>query len=116
MRVGRAAILAAESPMSMIFPGMDPYLENRSLWPGIHNSLVVYIRDQLQPFLRPRYLATLEFASTFKAFQAATLPDLILRLRAKTRTTAVLEANAPVTFASTIWKSGSLIHYRPGIS
>ena len=39
---------------------MDPYLESPQLWPGIHASAIVYIRDQLQPLLRPRYLATIE--------------------------------------------------------
>ena len=43
--------------MSMIFPGMDPYLEDPVLWPGVHNSSVVYLRDQLQPHLLPRYVA-----------------------------------------------------------
>lgn len=46
--------------MAMIFPGMDPYLEAPHLWPGIHASLIVYIRDQLQPLIRPRYLAAIE--------------------------------------------------------
>lgn len=39
------------------FPGMDPYLENPALWPGVHQSLITYIRDALQPELRPRYHA-----------------------------------------------------------
>jgi hypothetical protein len=46
--------------MSMIFPGMDPYLEVAELWPGFHNSLIVYISDFLQPLLRPRYIAAIE--------------------------------------------------------
>lgn len=46
--------------MSMIFPGMDPYLEVPELWPGFHNSLIVYIRDYLRPLLRPRYIAAIE--------------------------------------------------------
>jgi hypothetical protein len=46
--------------MAMIFPGMDPYLEHPQLWPGVHNALVVYLRDQLQPRLRPRYVAAIE--------------------------------------------------------
>lgn len=44
----------------MILPGMDPYLEVPELWPGFHNSLIVYISDYLQPLLRPRYIAALE--------------------------------------------------------
>lgn len=39
------------------FPGMDPYLERPDLWPDVHQSLITYIRDTLQPQLRPRYHA-----------------------------------------------------------
>jgi hypothetical protein len=46
--------------MSLIFPGMDPYLEVPELWPGVHNSLIVYISDLLRPLLRPRYIAAIE--------------------------------------------------------
>jgi hypothetical protein len=46
--------------MSLIFPGMDPYLEDPPLWPGVHSALVVYLRDQLQPALQPRYVAAVE--------------------------------------------------------
>jgi hypothetical protein len=44
----------------MIFPGMDPYLEDPQLWPGVHASFVVYVRDHLLPVLRPRYIAAVE--------------------------------------------------------
>jgi hypothetical protein len=46
--------------MSMIFPGMDPYLENPQRWTGFHAALIVYIRDQLRPLLHPRYVAAVE--------------------------------------------------------
>ena len=46
--------------MAMIFPGMDPYLESPELWSSVHSRLIVYIADSLQPFLRPRYNATIE--------------------------------------------------------
>jgi hypothetical protein len=46
--------------MGMIFPGMDPYLEDPRLWTGVHASLIVYTRDHLQPLLRPRYIAAIE--------------------------------------------------------
>ncbi len=39
------------------FPGMDPYLEARSLWPGVHQRLITYIAEALQPQLRPKYIA-----------------------------------------------------------
>lgn len=43
--------------MSCPFPGMDPYLERRALWPDFHDSLIAYLREALQPLLRPRYAA-----------------------------------------------------------
>lgn len=42
------------------FPGMDPYLEQRALWPNVHNSLIAALRDELAPLLRPRYFVAIE--------------------------------------------------------
>ncbi len=42
------------------FPGMDPYLEQRVLWPNVHNSLIAALRDYLAPRLRPRYFVAIE--------------------------------------------------------
>jgi hypothetical protein len=46
--------------MASPFPGMDPYLEAPGLWPNVHNSLIVALRDDLAPRLRPRYYVALE--------------------------------------------------------
>lgn len=46
--------------MAKIFPGMDPYLEHPSLWPGLGTELVVAMAAALQPRLRPRYIAAVE--------------------------------------------------------
>jgi hypothetical protein len=43
--------------MASIFPGMDPYLEARATWPGLHSSLIVAIKRNLQPLLLPAYYA-----------------------------------------------------------
>ncbi|MBI1987795.1 MAG: DUF4058 family protein [Nitrospinae bacterium] len=37
------------------FPGMNPWLENPGLWPDVHDSLVIALRDVLVPQLQPRY-------------------------------------------------------------
>lgn len=42
------------------FPGMDPYLEKRNLWPDFHATLITYIREHLQPQIRPKYNARIE--------------------------------------------------------
>jgi Protein of unknown function (DUF4058) len=42
------------------FPGMDPYLEHSTLWPGVHNGLIAALQLSLAPQLRPRYYVALE--------------------------------------------------------
>jgi hypothetical protein len=42
------------------FPGMDPYLEHPTLWPGVHNGLLATLQLALAPQLRPRYYVALE--------------------------------------------------------
>src|SRR5712692_8048330 len=37
------------------FPGMDPYLEGRRIWPGVHARLIVAIADALTPLVEPAY-------------------------------------------------------------
>jgi len=39
---------------------MDPYLEASGLWHGFHNSLMTYLRDALQPQVRPKYRAGMD--------------------------------------------------------
>ena len=34
--------------MPLIFPGMDPYLENPAIFPGIHSRMIVYLADQIE--------------------------------------------------------------------
>lgn len=42
------------------FPGMDPYLEGRGVWPDFHNALIVAIRDALSPQVAPAYYIAVE--------------------------------------------------------
>lgn len=44
--------------MTMSFPGMDPYLGNPAVFPGIHTRMVVYMADQIAPLVHPRYIAS----------------------------------------------------------
>jgi hypothetical protein len=46
--------------MSMMFPGMDPYLEHSQVWPDVHASFIVYLREHLRPLLSPRYIIAIE--------------------------------------------------------
>ncbi len=46
--------------MSSPFPGMNPYLENPTLWPGVHHWLITEIARSLNPTLRPKYFVAVE--------------------------------------------------------
>jgi hypothetical protein len=63
----------------MIFSGMDPYLEASDIWPGVHASFIVYLRDHLQPRLRPRYLAAIEERVFVEGPDREIIPDVWLR-------------------------------------
>lgn len=80
--------------MPMIFPGMDPYLEVKLIWPGFHSRLVVYIADQLRPLLQPRYIAAVEDRVFLEEPPRALIPDVWVREQASMWNgggTAVLE-------------------------
>lgn len=68
--------------MAMIFPGMDPYLEDPLLWPGVHNAFIVYLRDQLRPLLRPRYIAAVEERAYIQGYDRPIEPDVWVGRRA----------------------------------
>ena len=42
------------------FPGMNPYLEAPGLWPNVHTSVIVGLRNFLAPRLRPEYSVGIE--------------------------------------------------------
>jgi len=39
---------------------MDPYLERPSLWPDVHASLIIALRDALAPMVSPKYYVAVE--------------------------------------------------------
>jgi len=83
----------------MIFPGMDPYLEDPALWSGFHNALIVYIRDHLRPQLRPRYIASIEDRVFVEGRAREILPDVFVRrgpLQRGARRAATLDADEPM--------------------
>ncbi|HUY35441.1 MAG TPA: DUF4058 family protein [Pirellulales bacterium] len=82
----------------MIFPGMDPYLEASGLWTGLHNSLIHYIRDQLRPALRPRYVARTDERVFVEGPQREIVPDVLVKHGSSKSAarTAFIEADEPV--------------------
>jgi Protein of unknown function (DUF4058) len=62
--------------MAMIFPGMDPYLEEPQIWAGVHAALIIYMRDHLQPYLRPRYIAAVQERVFVEGPDREIIPDV----------------------------------------
>ncbi len=60
------------------FPGMDPYLEARSTWPGVHAAMIPYIQEALQPQLRPKYIARIEERIQLAQISQSYVPDVLL--------------------------------------
>jgi hypothetical protein len=60
------------------FLGMDPYLEARSIWPDVHASLITYIRENLQPQIRPKYIARIGERIQLANFSGSYVPDVML--------------------------------------
>ena len=69
--------------MNMIFPGMDPWLEDPNIWPEVHNSLIVYLRDEIQSKLLPRYVAKIESRVYLEGVDRSVVPDVSVRREKK---------------------------------
>ena len=55
-------------------PGMDTYLEDPSLWPDLHQRLITYIAEALQPQVHPKYIARIGERSNWQNCTGATFP------------------------------------------
>ena len=59
-RSHRSFLKSSHVIMEPSFPGMNPYLENPSLWSEVHSWLIVQLARSLNPLLRPKYRAAVE--------------------------------------------------------
>ncbi len=64
--------------MASPFPGMDPYLEERSLWPDVHQRLIAYISETLQPQVRPKYIARIGERIEVASIERGYIPDVLI--------------------------------------
>lgn len=89
--------------MASPFPGMDPYLEERALWPDVHSSLIAYTREALQPQIRPKYIARIGERIQLADVGHSYVPDVLLvhpvREPAPTLSPAGTVADEPRTIA-----------------
>lgn len=63
------------------FPGMDPYLEAPTVWPGLHISLIAAVKRHLQPLLVPGYYADIGERLYIEDVHHAIYPDLGIHRR-----------------------------------
>jgi hypothetical protein len=58
------------------FPGMNPYLEAKSLWRDVHWRFIAYAAEVLQPLLRPRYHVRIEERLYVEPIERPIFPDI----------------------------------------
>lgn len=63
------------------FPGMDPYLEEPFLWPGVHQRFLTYLADELSGLLPPRYVANLNERLYIDEPNRSIIPDAAIHER-----------------------------------
>ena len=86
------------------FPGMDPYLELPSLFPGLHDSMITYLREALQSRLPPPYYAEIGDRLWVEVSQRLIGPDVnILRPSSlPTQASSERESNGGVAVAAAV--------------
>ncbi|MEM7536740.1 MAG: DUF4058 family protein [Chloroflexota bacterium] len=92
--------------MSYPFPGMNPWLEESRLWKNVHNTLIVAIRDELVPLLRPHYFVGIEthtYIAQSSGSQSPRYPDVaIFGNRSSSQQPAMRASSAAVLDAATV--------------
>jgi hypothetical protein len=58
--------------MNSPFPGMDPFVEDRSIWSDFHNDFAGELRARLNQIIRPGYFATLAPYVTYEVIEIST--------------------------------------------
>lgn len=78
------------------FPGMDPYIEQPSLWGDFHNALATEIRNRLNGLIHPAYFARLIPYVTYETVaigqKQGTYPDVSIFRAARSSTPPVIPA------------------------
>lgn len=84
------------------FPGMNPYLERRHLWPGFHNRLIAILAEELGPKLPGNYRVDIEERVEIEGSfgpppdLAFMIPDALLTGEPAVRTSRPDAATSPV--------------------
>jgi hypothetical protein len=111
-----------KATMASPFPGMDPYLENESLWPGFHHQLIACLYQVLLPGLVDRYKArvgqrryTIEQALFTSVVREEHHEEYVeIRSRGENRLVTLLEATGPANKATAAGRAAYLAKRREG--
>src|SRR5260221_1315765 len=76
------------------FPGMDPYLEDPVLWPGVHHLLITFLGTTLNKLLQPRYVARIQERLYLVQPDRDIYPDVSIRKRRRSRPLPAASASA----------------------
>ncbi len=91
--------------MQCPFPGMDPYVERPAIWPDFHNRFISYLREVLQPTLRPRYAALGQERRYVVDSGRSIWPDVsIVRTAVDRGSTAVVAAQTDTPVIVELWR------------
>jgi len=82
--------------MSSPFPGMDPFLEDPTEWPGVHGQLIIAIQNYLADLLSPHFVVRSEtrvYISTFEeSIRWSVVPDVYVVTRPDPASVATIAA------------------------
>lgn len=84
------------------FPGMDPYLEDPTLWPDVHQRLIAYISESLQSQVRPKYVTRIGERIEISSYDKSFYPDVMI-------------VQPPHSSISTVSQTGTLVADQPMI-
>lgn len=74
------------------FPGMDPYLEHPHVFPDLYDTLIVYLRSEIQRALPERYVARLGQRTWIEASERPVEPDVSVKVAPRTSSSTAIAA------------------------
>src|SRR4051812_30182772 len=85
------------------FPGMDPYIERPASWADFHHRFVMLLVHELQPLLKPRYVAVSQERLYVVESERPIYPDAAIvgsgpRSRTRGGGAALLEVDEPEVY------------------
>ncbi len=88
--------------MKSPFPGMDPYLEDPALWPGLHDKLIYNLVETLNGVLPDDYVADMQHRLYVAYRHAQIVPDVLTTTdRDRIREPAIRAATAVLSRTDT---------------